>query len=119
MTTTVCVLQLAYDGGDFRGWQRQPGMRTVQGVLEATLGSLLGNRLSVHGAARTDRPGILQPHPARAGMGARSQDDVSRTSTAALRSRPGDEHRPLPAVTTGGNKKAVLRTAFSFLSRRG
>jgi tRNA pseudouridine38-40 synthase len=30
-------------------------MRTVQGVLEATLGSLLGNRLSVHGAARTDR----------------------------------------------------------------
>ena len=48
------VLRLAYDGGDFRGWQAQPSMRTVQGVVEAALSSLLGEGVRVHGAARTD-----------------------------------------------------------------
>lgn len=34
-------LSIAYDGTDFRGWTRQPGFRTVQGVLEDALGTLL------------------------------------------------------------------------------
>ena len=42
------ALLLAYDGGAFRGWQKQPGFTTVQGVLEAALGN------AVHGASRTD-----------------------------------------------------------------
>jgi tRNA pseudouridine38-40 synthase len=50
----VLALELAYDGADFRGWQAQPGLRTVQGVLEATLSSLLGEEVRIHGAARTD-----------------------------------------------------------------
>lgn len=33
-------LDLAYQGTDFAGWSRQPGLRTVQGVLEAALGTL-------------------------------------------------------------------------------
>lgn len=50
----VVRLTLAYDGTDFRGWQRQRGLRTVQGVLEDALGRVLGAapRLSV--AGRTD-----------------------------------------------------------------
>lgn len=48
------VLGLSYDGGDFRGWQRQPGMRTVQGTLEAALATLAGGAVAVIGAARTD-----------------------------------------------------------------
>jgi tRNA pseudouridine38-40 synthase len=48
-------LTVAYDGTDFRGWQTQPGARTVQGVLEETLSHLLGGReVRAHGAGRTD-----------------------------------------------------------------
>jgi len=48
-------LDLAYDGSDFRGWARQPGLRTVQGELEAALDTVLrttGTTLTV--AGRTD-----------------------------------------------------------------
>ncbi|SDY44707.1 tRNA pseudouridine38-40 synthase [Herbiconiux ginsengi] len=33
-------LDIAYDGTDFSGWARQPGLRTVQGVLEDVLATL-------------------------------------------------------------------------------
>jgi tRNA pseudouridine38-40 synthase len=47
-------LGLAYDGTGFRGWARQPGKRTVEGVLGAALEALYGSyeRLAVGG--RTD-----------------------------------------------------------------
>jgi tRNA pseudouridine38-40 synthase len=34
-------IDLAYDGGGFYGWARQPGLRTVQGELEAALHKVL------------------------------------------------------------------------------
>jgi tRNA pseudouridine38-40 synthase len=34
-------IDLAYDGGDFHGWAAQPGLRTVQGDLEAALATVL------------------------------------------------------------------------------
>lgn len=49
-------LDLRYDGRDFAGWARQPGLRTVQGELEAALSTIL--RLEaparVTAAGRTD-----------------------------------------------------------------
>jgi tRNA pseudouridine38-40 synthase len=45
---------LAYDGTDFRGWQRQPDGRTVQGVLEDAIRKVTEKRTVVHGAGRTD-----------------------------------------------------------------
>jgi tRNA pseudouridine38-40 synthase len=48
-------LDLAYDGTDFAGWAAQPGLRTVEGVLSAALGTVLRcdpPRLTVGG--RTD-----------------------------------------------------------------
>jgi tRNA pseudouridine38-40 synthase len=48
-------LDLAYDGTDFAGWAVQPGLRTVQGVLEAALGTLFRvPRVPVVVAGRTD-----------------------------------------------------------------
>ena len=49
------ALKLAYDGGPFHGWQKQPGQRTVQGAVEDALTALLGKRYVVHGAGRTDK----------------------------------------------------------------
>ena len=49
-------LVLEYDGTDFAGWQRQPGERTVQSVVEDAVGRLLGvdGRVPVTAAGRTD-----------------------------------------------------------------
>ncbi len=47
-------LTLAYDGTDFHGFQRQPGLRTVQGVLETWLSGVAGQAVEVTGASRTD-----------------------------------------------------------------
>ncbi|UCG31545.1 MAG: tRNA pseudouridine(38-40) synthase TruA [Phycisphaerales bacterium] len=45
---------LAYDGTDFHGWQIQPGLRTVQGVLEETARRILRHPVEIRGAGRTD-----------------------------------------------------------------
>ncbi|HSA94935.1 MAG TPA: tRNA pseudouridine(38-40) synthase TruA [Acidobacteriota bacterium] len=45
---------LGYDGTDFKGWQRQPAARTVQGVVEDALRKVTQKKVVVHGAGRTD-----------------------------------------------------------------
>ena len=47
-------LDLSYDGGPFSGWAVQPGLRTVQGVLEEALELLLRRQVRVTVAGRTD-----------------------------------------------------------------
>ena len=47
-------LTLEYDGGPFVGWQRQDNGPSVQGALEAAIGKLSGERITVTGAGRTD-----------------------------------------------------------------
>jgi tRNA pseudouridine38-40 synthase len=47
-------LTLAYDGTGFRGWQMQPGERTVQGELQAALGRVCGESPLPQGSGRTD-----------------------------------------------------------------
>jgi len=48
-------LTLHYDGAGFYGWQAQPGVRTVQAVLESALARLTGRPVRVVAAGRTDR----------------------------------------------------------------
>jgi tRNA pseudouridine38-40 synthase len=47
-------LDIEYDGTEFSGWARQPGLRTVQGELEAALGTLLREPVELVVAGRTD-----------------------------------------------------------------
>ncbi|MBT2594438.1 tRNA pseudouridine(38-40) synthase TruA [Arthrobacter sp. ISL-72] len=47
-------LDLAYDGGPFSGWAMQPGLLTVQGVLEDALELLIRRKVRVTVAGRTD-----------------------------------------------------------------
>lgn len=49
-------LVVAYDGGQFHGFQRQPRRvgRTVQGVLEARLAEITGEQVGLRAAGRTD-----------------------------------------------------------------
>jgi tRNA pseudouridine38-40 synthase len=82
-------LTIEFDGTDFHGWQVQPRVRTVQGVLEAALGEFLDDPVSVAGCCRTDA-GVhavgfvgsvrantrLSPDQFRAALGARLPEDV-------------------------------------------
>ena len=48
-------LTIEYDGTDFAGWARQPGLRTVQGELETALTTLLRQHVELTVGGRTDR----------------------------------------------------------------
>lgn len=52
--TRVLRLDVAYDGTHFHGWQRQPGLRTVQGDVEVALRDVLGTPVTLAAAGRTD-----------------------------------------------------------------
>jgi tRNA pseudouridine38-40 synthase len=50
----VMRLDLAYDGTDFHGWARQPGVRTVEGVLVEALSLVAPVESKLSAAGRTD-----------------------------------------------------------------
>ncbi len=114
-------LDLAYDGRDFSGWARQPGLRTVQGVLETTIARVLRlESVTTVCAGRTD-----------AGVHARGQvvhldlpDEIDQPRSAAL---PADEAlrhhlaRALPedlALHSVAAAPPGFDARFSALSRR-
>ena len=51
----VTKLTLAYDGAEFAGWARQPGLRTVQEEVERAIEQILHEHLGLSVAGRTDR----------------------------------------------------------------
>jgi tRNA pseudouridine38-40 synthase len=50
----ILKLMLEYDGTDFRGWARQPGERTVEGVVRDALGVVYPRAEGLAVAGRTD-----------------------------------------------------------------
>ncbi|MFE6735629.1 tRNA pseudouridine(38-40) synthase TruA [Microbacterium sp. NPDC057650] len=74
-------LDIAYDGTHFRGWAKQPGLRTVQGTLEDALTRIVGSDAQLVVAGRTD-----------AGVHASGQVahvDLDESQYARLQSRHG------------------------------
>jgi tRNA pseudouridine38-40 synthase len=87
-------LDIEYDGGAFRGWARQPGLRTVQGELETALATVLREPVELTVAGRTDT-----------GVHARGQVASFELATAP----PGDLVRRLNGV--GPDDVAVTAAA--------
>jgi tRNA pseudouridine38-40 synthase len=73
MTAVVRLrLDIRYDGSGFAGWARQPGRRTVQGVVEEALGRLL----------RLDPPPVLTV-AGRTDAGVHAQGQVAHVAIPA------------------------------------
>ncbi|MDR3745910.1 MAG: tRNA pseudouridine(38-40) synthase TruA [Acidobacteriaceae bacterium] len=51
---TYWKITLAYDGTPYRGWQVQPGLLTVQGLLADAIHRTVGERVLPQGSGRTD-----------------------------------------------------------------
>jgi len=76
---------IAYDGTDFRGWQRQPEERTVQGAVEAAIFKITRKKATVHGAGRTDAGVHALGQVANFGSATRLADgDLFRALNAVL-----------------------------------
>jgi tRNA pseudouridine38-40 synthase len=45
---------MSYDGTEYHGWQVQPGLATIQGVLEAVISEIEGRPVDLAGSGRTD-----------------------------------------------------------------
>jgi tRNA pseudouridine38-40 synthase len=87
-------LLLEYDGSDFAGWARQPGERTVQGVLEDALATVMREPVEVTVAGRTDRGvharGQVVSHPGSPAP-LRNINALLPADVAALRSEQAPE----------------------------
>ncbi|MET7768656.1 tRNA pseudouridine(38-40) synthase TruA [Nocardia sp. NPDC005366] len=73
-------LDIAYDGTDFIGWAKQPGLRTVQGVLEESLSKVFREPIQLTVAGRTD-------------AGVHAEGQVAHFDTAAAFDGPALVHR--------------------------
>jgi tRNA pseudouridine38-40 synthase len=110
-------LDIAYDGTHFRGWARQPGLRTVQGTLEDALSRVLGGEARLVVAGRTDAGVHASDQVAHLDL-----DDEQERRMLAARGRrgagaPAEQAAALAARVSGALGQyadvAVVRTSIA------
>jgi tRNA pseudouridine38-40 synthase len=96
-------LDIAYDGTHFRGWARQPGLRTVQETLESALARVLGGTPRLVVAGRTDAGVHASGQVAHVDLDDEQRDRVlsRRPRGAATGGDPEDRVRALAARLSG------------------
>ncbi len=50
----IIKLLISYDGTQFMGWQKQPGLNTVQSTVETVLSQIYNEPIKITGSGRTD-----------------------------------------------------------------
>ncbi len=115
-TDTRLRLDLSYDGSSFHGWSSQPGLRTVQDVVQQALGRVLAlpaaPELTV--AGRTDAGVHARGQVAHADVPAESWPAAAPTAARRLaRVLPADVRVPAIAAAPAG-----FDARFSALWRR-
>ncbi len=108
-------IDLAYDGTDFAGWQWQERQRTVQGVVEAALSRLAGDRpVRLRAASRTDSGVHARQQVADCLIVSRLDDGALAHALAKM--LPPDV-RPLRVRTTShdfNSMKQALRKTYRY-----
>jgi len=54
MLTHRYFIQVSYQGTNYHGWQIQENAKTIQEILESSVSTILGGKISLVGAGRTD-----------------------------------------------------------------
>ncbi|MEI3865552.1 tRNA pseudouridine synthase A [Microbacterium sp. CCNWLW134] len=88
-------LDLSYDGTHFRGWARQPGLRTVQGTLESALGRVLSGDPRVVVAGRTDAGVHATGQVAHLDLDPAQEERLAAARAPRGAASPGTTHGPV------------------------
>jgi tRNA pseudouridine38-40 synthase len=103
-------LVLEYDGSDFHGWQSQPTVRTVEGVLRDALREVTGETPRLSAAGRTDAG--AHSHGQVVGVPLSADWEPQRLGTALNAVLPQDV-----AVRVAENAVPSFHARFDALSR--
>lgn len=103
-------LTIAYDGTRYHGWQRQPGVPTIQGELERALARIVDRHVDLHGAGRTDRGVHAEGQVAHALIPFRAEEETLERGLNALLD-------PDIRVLTVGEAPREFHSRYSAVSR--